>query len=54
MSRIGKYIQTETKIVGPRARSIWRRWGEPTNGHGVSFWSQKCPKLDCGNNCTAL
>ena len=42
MPRIGKSIETESRLVVARAWGGGDGWGMTANGYGVSFWVMKC------------
>ena len=42
MPRIGKSIETESRLVVTRGWSGGDEWGVTANVYGLSFWVMKC------------
>lgn len=54
ISRIGKFIKTENRIVAPGAEER-KEWGVTANGYRVSFeGNENVLELDSGNGCMTL
>ena len=48
--RIGKSIETESRLVVAQGFEGWGKWGVTANAYGISFWGWwKCSKIDCGD-----